>query len=544
MKKRNKVILLINFTATQFSFGSTTQFKPITVNSVQGHMPNKYAVVYTNITKSPQDERPIISRSVKGYIYGPENKLSVNVNQELTTPKKEIEYKSRIPEALAKVAGAINPKAGAAVSAIAVIVNEGLRIAGEEMTKLYGNDPLSLNILEILPSKYYRINTSSGEVEVTNQFKPALKLYNKLMTKYANLSKEYNKQISIFNKKLQQLKIKDPYRQNTSQWENMQTEYNKIKNGILKDVLEVEIKLEKLALHRIAIMPKFTKPGTGCQTIGSSGPFGLLVYFYIGAKQTNIFDLDYCQKNLKESPKVVINLNSNTIDKKTGKLIPGGLSVQTALNDSNITFPFAGGTESTNWSSKYSNNISWFDELLESEEATSITPYLVPFNLNELRENYQKMKDQESEEAFKKDLDMLDTAINKLEQSKDSAISGNSEDSFNQSFENQYEPEENEELSEVEEGLENEEGLESKELVSHEEQVHKNIETYYDVLQIQPNASTSEIRKAYLKLSKQEHPDKSEKPNAKEIFQKIQEAYETLSDPEKKAVYDKSIELA
>jgi DnaJ-class molecular chaperone len=63
----------------------------------------------------------------------------------------------------------------------------------------------------------------------------------------------------------------------------------------------------------------------------------------------------------------------------------------------------------------------------------------------------------------------------------------------------------------------------------------------YDRLELTPSASDSEIKKAFLRLSKIWHPDKQPEQNKEEAtkkFQAIQEAKEVLSDPEKKRIYD------
>jgi molecular chaperone DnaJ len=62
---------------------------------------------------------------------------------------------------------------------------------------------------------------------------------------------------------------------------------------------------------------------------------------------------------------------------------------------------------------------------------------------------------------------------------------------------------------------------------------------YYEVLGVDKTASTDEIKKAYRKLAKENHPDK--KPGdkaAEDMFKEISEAYEHLSDPTKKQKYD------
>lgn len=61
---------------------------------------------------------------------------------------------------------------------------------------------------------------------------------------------------------------------------------------------------------------------------------------------------------------------------------------------------------------------------------------------------------------------------------------------------------------------------------------------YYDVLGISHNASESEIKSAFRKLSKKYHPDICKEADAEEKFKEINEAYTVLSDPEKKQLYD------
>lgn len=62
---------------------------------------------------------------------------------------------------------------------------------------------------------------------------------------------------------------------------------------------------------------------------------------------------------------------------------------------------------------------------------------------------------------------------------------------------------------------------------------------FYEILGISKNASASEIKKAYRKKAIEFHPDKNPgDATAEENFKKAAEAYETLSDPQKKARYD------
>jgi curved DNA-binding protein len=61
---------------------------------------------------------------------------------------------------------------------------------------------------------------------------------------------------------------------------------------------------------------------------------------------------------------------------------------------------------------------------------------------------------------------------------------------------------------------------------------------YYKILGVARGASDDEIKKAYRKLARKYHPDVSKEANAKERFQEVGEAYETLRDKEKRAAYD------
>lgn len=61
---------------------------------------------------------------------------------------------------------------------------------------------------------------------------------------------------------------------------------------------------------------------------------------------------------------------------------------------------------------------------------------------------------------------------------------------------------------------------------------------YYEVLGVNKSASADELKKAYRNLARKHHPDVDKSPGAETKFKEINEAYQVLSDPQKKSAYD------
>src|SRR4249920_2586043 len=61
---------------------------------------------------------------------------------------------------------------------------------------------------------------------------------------------------------------------------------------------------------------------------------------------------------------------------------------------------------------------------------------------------------------------------------------------------------------------------------------------YYEVLGLERGADDASIKRAFRKLAQQYHPDVSADPAAQDRFKEINEAYQVLSDPQRRQAYD------
>ena len=61
---------------------------------------------------------------------------------------------------------------------------------------------------------------------------------------------------------------------------------------------------------------------------------------------------------------------------------------------------------------------------------------------------------------------------------------------------------------------------------------------FYETLGVQKNASQDEIKRAYRNLARKHHPDVNKAPGSAEKFKEINEAYQVLSDPNKRSQHD------
>lgn len=66
------------------------------------------------------------------------------------------------------------------------------------------------------------------------------------------------------------------------------------------------------------------------------------------------------------------------------------------------------------------------------------------------------------------------------------------------------------------------------------------MKNYYEVLGLTANATLAEIKNTYRKMASQYHPDKNSASDATAKFRQVQEAYEILSDTDKRKMYDEN----
>lgn len=390
--------------------------KQTMVNSVQGDMPYRYDVVLTTIEKNPAkpgeaedpNVKPIITRSVIGTLDLDKRQVAIGVNQPISVPKKEITYQSNLPEYLAKIIGMFHPKAAAIAGAAQVLTNEALRIAGDEMTKFYGNDPTKMQILEIIPKQYYRI--INNKIETTTYFEPALKEYHSTLQQYLPIAQDWNKVIVPYEQKHRE--YQNMQDKNSARAQQLKTDIKNTWENQVKPLLEkkgtLEAKLSGYALNRIAIMPSMYKPTTSCSQVGYHGPWSLSVFMYVGAKQTNIFNVEFCAVNPNQNPQIIVELVPNSTDEKLN-FKTGGVRITTPDAKSTL-FPAYVGAQREAFQSK-SRILGWHDEMITKADAGSIDEYMFPFDVNKLRADYQNIKDIANKEQHEKNLKILDEAV-------------------------------------------------------------------------------------------------------------------------------------
>lgn len=387
---------------------------PVQVSSVRGKMPREYQIVNTNIQQDPAkrsdpDNKPIVTRGVKGKI---NNSIALSpVNEMLTVPQVDISLSAgAFPDIVSKIAGTIDPRAGVAAAGASAAVNEALRIASNELNKKYKIDHYTINLVEILPSNYYRIDTASNTIKVTPAFKDDLKKYLQVLKEYVPAANSYNKALNTYQSAYTKWVSGDPLKSNAAKKAEVSKIYEKTFKPAQTKKLNIESKLGTYGLHRISLMAVQGKPGEGCSAAGGKGPWSLYLYYFIGAKQTNVFKIDYCVPATGKMQKIDISLHPNLID-ASGNFKDGGSNIKSVEN---ITFPVSDNKGGINFGAKESKVYSWFDQMVENKKGNTIETYMFPFDIYNLQAEADKERQQKQTDQIKQNLEKLDAALNEI----------------------------------------------------------------------------------------------------------------------------------
>ena len=188
------IALLINQYALPINLKVPDWVKmPARATTVVGDAPKSYSIVYTKITKDPADQEgtPVVVRTVKSTKNAGAG--SAPVNEDLTIPQADIILNAGIlPDAVSKIAGFIDPRAGAAAKEGSAILDESLNIAGQELTKKYKLNAFEIKLIELLPTEYYYIDNTDNSVKVKDSFLTDLEKYIQILTNYQNVVDQYN----------------------------------------------------------------------------------------------------------------------------------------------------------------------------------------------------------------------------------------------------------------------------------------------------------------------------------------------------------------
>lgn len=421
--------------------------KPTYVDTVTGTMPNKYHVVHTTISMDPQAYNPAeqlatpptVIRETVGTIS--RTNIAVRVDHKLESPQQEVDltkYTYGIPKMATMVAGAINPAAGLATAVVGGCVEVGLQVASEMINKAYDVETTTIGMIEILPEKYYRIDDETKEVVITENFKRDIESFDNLneqlipvVQNYNSIIKEYSIRANTFNARYP---YGLPYSKPTTdalgnpvsnaQWAADEQEYDALmamsNNQVmpaLRQVITLAKQLEQYAMHRMSIMVLNSKPGISCkQEAGYSGPYSAHITFFLGAKITNEFEIQFCVPTTGSEQHLSVQLIPNVYDIDIQSLTfkPGGLKLNAVKN---ITFPVLQTIDTTNYRSKESRSLSWYDEMIVGDDRGILT-YMFPFDMNWLQQQVEKQQQEKRDAASKAAMDIITTAVDLMKDPK------------------------------------------------------------------------------------------------------------------------------
>ncbi len=578
------------------------QKKPLNVRIIQGNPSTKYSVVETIITSNPAkagDPKKLIQRSELGTI-GPEGKV-INRNLPLRVPQLGFDIKSNLTDLVPEVVGAVspNPKVQVAAAAAGSLVEEGLAFLSKELNKGYGNQQKEIRLLELIPSQYYAIDSTNNTVVVKDNFKTDLPLYLQAQANIVPIANELNKAKVEYNKMYQtwqELQKQKKFDEADAYVNKMENYRNGTVVPIEKRFITAAQAVEKYSMHRILIMNDPEGSDSSCQG-GLQGRWNLLLYFYLGAKQTNRIKVSFCVPNTEKDQGLIVDLKKNQlVTDKNGefRLEDGGIAFK-STDDKNITFPADIEAGRVAWDAPQSERINWFREMVTGE-GSDLNALMFPFDLLKIAKDMKAQEDEEGKKRWEKTRAAIKNlkeqgGLPKKEASALDDLAATAPAGGAKPGDEQGNPpaggepaagqkpgeaagekpkEEPKSILDTLGGLagkviekapaiistgkeifgagkdvisaiqdKNKKDNEKKDdKPSAKDETSQTTQNYYAILGVPQKATQEEIKDAYKKLALTEHPDKG---GDTEKFQKIVAAYETLKDPEKRAKYDESL---
>jgi hypothetical protein len=386
--------------------------------------------VRTDILNDPGRDGgvPVITRSVAGLVGRNTNTLDLAFTP-LQVPESRIELSSPLPQLLSSAVAAMRPEVAPAAHAVAAVIDESLAFIGEQITKAYGRDPFSATVVELLPSHYYTIDVDTQQVRPRKAFFRDLRKYLGLIRRYRPLAARYNQALSEYSLAYRTWQAEDPLGMNQRRRAEVTALYNERLKPAIEDRLVVERELERFTLHRMALMATNMPPGAGCEDAGWQGPWRLHLYVFLGARQTNLWGIDYCVRDPETYQDLDVLLVPNQFDGTNFR--PGGVMLEAFLGrrGANLGFNRAQGAMVTDRHSAQTGVFSWNETALVSEEGDGIAPFLLPFEVQHFRQTLADERRAAQDERLRERIDRIDKGVSDAMSLPDSVLeSSGSED--------------------------------------------------------------------------------------------------------------------
>jgi hypothetical protein len=452
MKAKIGLLLL----AVPLSIGAVN-IRPLNITKAQlvtgGQSSVEYFVVQTVIQKNPDSAgAPIITRSVLGGAPLSASNPVVPVNIELKVPQKLTDLQaesgvnvklisgmisqtvgkvgSQIPDPKMKAAAAV---AGVTVDLLGAVADQGTKIAGKIIDRLFDKQTSTISLIELLPKGYYSIDSNTGEVKITEKFASDLEKFYVLQSSYADAIQALKNSAEEYNSMWDNFQLDFPYdpdknaapqlyRDFDARLNTLWEMYNKLK-PLTEDKLNIEAQLMKYPLHRVAVMA-FNIPALGSCGGAGSGPQVLRMFIYLGANQINSYDIKYCVPRPADrlTSSIVIQMPQIvTAGQKAGEYQEGGIKF--VCND--VTVKYQGLTAAGDLTFAYDASplCDLYNTMVTSENG--VAQFLLPFNIYDLQVQLQEAakeadakKDAATKEYLTQALDTFESGMSKIKSGK------------------------------------------------------------------------------------------------------------------------------